>query len=227
MTRFLSMLAILFVGTQLNAQVTYGFKAGVVVSNWRGNATDVLNSMVEVSNNNIRQQAYKSIYAGGFVNIPVTERWSVEPGLNYARMGTTLRGDLNVKILDILGANAKASAVTHVIELPVLVKVEVADGLKLFLGPQAAWNTRSQLQVRAGLLGINLLNQKIGLDNFMEPFNFSAAGGVQYQTKGGLAIEAGYYHGLTSLIRNGNAEVYSKSFRVGLSYPLNFSRDAY
>ncbi len=193
-------------------------KAGALGSDWRGNGINVLNTLVGVTGKFLSRSPYIGYYGGATVSIPVSEQVSIEPGLIYSQSGTSLKGELGLKGIDFLNINASASMVQQRIEMPVLLKADLGNGLQLMAGPQASYQLASKLRVQAGAFGFNLLNRSIDMSNSFEPLNVSAVAGLQYNLPNGLGIQASYEHGLTSIMKDRSAKVYTQSGRVGLSY---------
>jgi hypothetical protein len=203
------------------SQPQFTLKVGGVASNWRGNGMSVFSDVVyAVGSEFVRQQGITSFYAGAALQLPITERLSLEPGLQYSRTGAGLKGNLAFKALQLLGINAGARAISNRIELPVMLKLEVAKGLFVMAGPQVNYAFDSRLNLRAGVLGINLLNQNIPLDNLVDPFSASAVGGLQYQFENGFQLQAAYEHGLSRIAINNSADIYQNAIRVGAGIPL-------
>lgn len=193
-------------------------KAGAAFSNWRGDALSSLNSLVDLTGGMVDRKMYTGFYAGASIDIPMASNISIQPGLQYSQTGTSLKGDLNIKGLDFLGINAQANMIQQSIEMPVLLKAKLADGLSLLAGPQASYIFNNTLNVKAGALGFNVLNQNINANNLFEKFNVSAIAGLQYTMPNGFGIAASYEQGLTSIVKDRAAKAYTQSARVGLTY---------
>lgn len=206
------------------AQVSYTIKIGAQNSRWRGDGMNVLNNITEWSGDYLKQGGYTSFYAGGSVNIPLGERFSIEPGLQYSKVGTQLAGNLSLKVLQIFGINASAAAISKRIELPVLAKAEIARGLYLVAGPQVNYAYNNKLHIKAGILGFNAINKKFDIDDAFEPFSAAALGGLQYQFPGGLQVQALYEYGLSKISSEGRADVYQNNIKIGMGLPLKFKK---
>lgn len=193
-------------------------KAGASLSDWRGDGVNALNSLVGLTGKYITRQPYLGYYGGAVLSIPISEALSIEPGVIYSKTGTSLKGDIGIKALDILRIGASANMIQQQLEFPLLLKATVGKGLKVIAGPQASYQLNSKLQVRATALGFNLLNRSIPLEGNFEPLNVAAVGGFEYDFENGLGIQATYQHGLTSMVKDRSAKVYSQSGRVGLTY---------
>jgi Outer membrane protein beta-barrel domain len=200
------------------AQITKGIHAGVAVTNWRGDASGTLNDVVKATNGVIKTAPKTSFYVGGFINIPVTDAVSIEPGINYTQKGYTLRGDLSIDKLNFLGANASAKVESQYIDIPVVLKVQAAKGLQLFAGPQLSYLVKSNLKVDAGILGISLLKRSVDLTNNFNRIDAGVTGGIGYKFSNGLSITGSYDRGLSRLDKNSNLKAYNEAFKVGLGF---------
>ena len=218
MKKFLPILLFAAAITQQSNAQSVELKAGVSVSDWRGDGLAALNSLVGLTGNYINRQPYIGYYGGATVKIPVSDQLSVEPGLLYSQTGSSLRGELGIKGIDILNINAQANMIQQSIEIPLMIKAKMGGGFEVMAGPQASYQLKNKLQVNASALGFNLLNKSYDLDGIFEPFNVSAMAGFQYTLPNGLGIQAVYEHGLTSMIKDRSAKVYAQSGRVGVSY---------
>lgn len=212
-------LLLLFVSAfiyQRSAAQAVSVKAGALLSDWRGEGINTLNSLVGLTGDYITRSPYIGYYAGATINIPVATQLSFEPGFIYSQTGTSLKGKFGIKGIDIL--NAEANMIQQSIEMPLMIKAELGSGFEVMAGPQASYLLNSKLQVKASALGFNLINKSYDLDVNFEPFNVSAVAGFQYRLSNGLGIQAMYEHGLTSMVKDRSAKVYAQSGRVGLSY---------
>ena len=199
------------------AQTTpsFGIRAGVSSASMKGDAASSLNDLLDFTNGGISTGNHTGFFGGGYVSIPVTEQFSVEPALYYTQKGYELRGELNVKGLDFLGVNAKAKLTSSYIDLPILLKGNFS-GFQVFAGPQISYLTKADLGTTAGLLGFNLLNKTMDATEQFNRWDAGVTGGVGYQFANGLNISAAYDHGLSRADKNKNMEAYNRSFKVGV-----------
>ena len=194
---------------------SFGIRAGVSSASMKGDAASSLNDLLDFTNGRITTGNHTGFFGGGYVSIPVTEQFSVEPALYYTQKGYELRGELNVKGLDFLGANAKAKLTSSYIDLPILLKGNFS-GFQVFAGPQISYLTKADLRTTAGLLGFNLLNKTMDATEQFNRWDAGVTGGVGYQFANGLNISAAYDHGLSRADKNKNMEAYNRSFKVGI-----------
>ena len=200
------------------AQVSYGIQAGVNISNWQGDALNSLNSVVDLSNGFISTKSRTGFHIGGYASIPLTETISFEPGLQYSQKGYAMQGDLKIDALKFLGVNAKAKVEANYIDVPLLIKAEVAKGLSVYAGPQLSYLTKSSLHVTTSVLGISLLNKRVDLTGNFNRMDGGLAGGVGYQFDNGFNIKAGYDYGLTKLEKNDNFKAYNRVIHLSVGF---------
>jgi hypothetical protein len=201
-----------------NGQVRYGVRAGVTMANWQGDAVKSLNSIVNATEGYLDTKGRTGFFAGGFVNLPVAKGISIEPGLQYAQKGYRLNGDLEVPALKFLGANAGAQVQSHYIDMPVLIRAEVAKGLSVYAGPQLSYLVKNNLRVDAGVLGISLLRSNLDITDEFRRVDMGIAAGAAYTFANGIQVQAGYDYGLSRVDANGSFKSYNRAIKVGIGY---------
>ena len=194
---------------------SFGIRAGLSSAKMSGEAANNLNDLLDFTNGGISTGNHTGFFGGGYVNIPLTQHFSIEPALYYTQKGYELRGELNVKGLDFLGANAKAKLTSNYIDLPVLLKGNF-NGFQVFAGPQISYLAKADLRTTAGVLGFNLLNKTMDATEQFNRWDAGVTGGVGYQFANGLNVNAAYDHGLMRADKNQNMNAYNRSFKVGL-----------
>lgn len=207
----------LSIGAMAQVQPSFGIKAGITSSGMRGEAVNNLQNLLDFADGMITTNNRNGFFAGGNVSIPVSQNISVEPGLYYAQKGYELRGDLNIKNVEFLGANAKAQLTSHYIDVPVLLKANLG-GLQVFAGPQVSYLASASLRTTAGVLGFNLLNRTMDATEQFNRWDAGITGGVGYQFKNGLNLTAAYDHGLSRADANKSLESYNRSIKVGVGF---------
>ena len=200
------------------SDITIEAKAGIVISDMRGDALNGMNSIIDAADGYITRKPMRGYTFGAAVNIPIAPSVTLQPGLQYTQTGTILKGDIGVKALDLIGIGASARLMQHKIEFPLHLKVQVAEGLQVMAGANGAYAFDNSLRLRARVLGFNLINRKVEMNTVFEPFQVSATAGLQYTFKSGIGFAANYEHGLTRLIENMEANVYGSSTRFLVTY---------
>jgi hypothetical protein len=217
MKRQILLLAAVAVSTFALAQSkpTFTVRGGVVSAGMKGDAVKSLQNIIDVTDGMITTGSKTGLYGGGTVSIPVSEKFSIEPGVYYAQKGYELKGALDLKGIEFLGINAKAQLKSQYIDIPVLAKANF-NGFQVFAGPQVSYMTKADLKTSAGVLGINLLNKSIDVTDEFNRWDAGITGGVGYQFKNGFSISAAYDHGLSKVDANKSADAYNRSVRIGL-----------
>lgn len=214
----LTILALVIFSTHSFSQIKTGFSAGVTHSRWSGDAMGSLNNLLDFSNGYITTEPVNGLYAGGFVEIPLAERISVQPGLYYSQKGYRLQGEVSGKNIDFLSAGARATVRSHYIELPLVIKAEVAKGLQIYAGPQVSYLVKNNLRMDAGVLGVSLFKTNVDITNQFNRTDLSLTGGLAYTFDNGFSVNAGYDHGLSRLDKNTMTQSYNRSFKVGIGF---------
>ncbi len=198
-------------------KTSFEIKAGISHSGLRGDAMNNLQELIDFADGYISTTNRTGFFAGGNITVPLTNSISIQPGLYYSQKGYALKGKMNVKGLEFLGANAKAQLNTQYIDLPVVIKGNVG-GLQLFAGPQLSYLAKAELRTTAGALGFNLYNDKFDATDEFNKWDAGVIGGIGYQLNNGLNISASYEHGLSRVDADKRFESYNRSFKIGVGF---------
>lgn len=198
-------------------QPSFGIRAGIASSSIKGDAPNSLNNLLDFTNGAVTSSGHTGLFAGGFVSIPVGGAMSVEPSITYTQKGYNLKGELNIKGAEFIGANAQAKLTTHYVDIPVVLKANM-NGFQVFAGPQVSYLAKADLVTTAGLLGFNLLNKKMDATNQFNRWDAGFTAGLGYQFANGVNITASYDHGLMKTDANKNLDAYNRSIKVGLGF---------
>lgn len=217
MKKQILLLASLIISTIAMAQVkpSFGIRAGVTSSKMSGEAVNNLQNLLDFSGGMVSTNNRQGFFAGGYAAIPISDIISIEPAAYYSQKGYELKGSLNLKGVEFLGANAKAKLNSHYIDIPVVVKANLS-GFQIFAGPQFSYLLNADVKTTAGVLGFNLLNNKLDATNQFNKTDFGITGGVGYQITRSINVMASYDHGLAKADANKNLNSYNRSFKVGL-----------
>lgn len=200
------------------AQTTFGINAGVVNSNWKGEALNTVSEVVDLTNGFISTRSKTGFTIGGYANIPLAENISLEPGISYSQKGYGMRGDIKIDALKFLGVNARANVESHYIDVPLTVNVTVAKGLQIFAGPQVSLLAKTNVHVKTSMLGISLYNKRLDITDNFNRIDAGIKGGVGYQFNNGFNIKAAYEHGLTRLDNNNNFNAYNRAVKLTVGF---------
>ena len=214
----LSLFGIILFSNSIQAQVSFGVRAGANYSKWQGESLQLVEDLVDKTDGYVVTKGTIGWHVGGYVNIPITRGLSFEPGLSYTKKGYGIKGDFQISALKMLGINIGAQVMQHYIDMPMVVKVDVYKGLNVYAGPQVSYLVRSTLNAKAGLLGISLFNRGFGITERFNKFDIGLTGGLGYQFNNGLNIQAGYDHGLSKLDKNNNYDIHNRVVKVSLGF---------
>lgn len=196
---------------------SFGVKAGITQAGLSGDAVNSFQSLLDFSNGAIATQSRTGVFGGIHATIPVSENFSLEPGLYYTQRGYEVKGSFSLKNAAFLSANAKAQLSTTYIDVPVLAKVAVS-GLQLFAGPQVSYLADAKLRTTAGALGFNVVDNTTDAKEQFNQWDVALTGGIGYQFANGFNLSAAYDHGLSKVDKGQNLDSYNRTFKVGLGF---------
>ena len=196
---------------------SFGVKAGLSYAGLQGDAVKSLGNLLDFSNGRITTGNRTGYFAGGYINLPISKNISVEPGLYYTQKGYELKGALNIKGLDFLGANAKSQLQSQYLDIPISIKADLG-GLQIFAGPQFSYLMNANLRTTAGALGFNLLNNNTDATAQFNRWDAGVTGGIGYQFTNGLNLFASYDYGLSKIDVNKNLNAYNRGLKVGIGF---------
>ncbi|MCG7858802.1 PorT family protein [Flavihumibacter sediminis] len=199
------------------SDVKFGVKAGVNFATIGGEANQQLNQILEWTNGYVSTTGRTGMHVGGFVQIPISETVVIEPGLMYSTKGYTLKGDVDLKVLDLLGIGAKADLMSQYLDMPVLIKATLGNGFQIYAGPQISYLMNADLRTRASVLGVNLLNKKFDVTDQFNKIDAALTAGIGYEFRNGVAINAGYDYGLSRIDANKSVNARNQAVKIGMS----------
>ncbi len=210
---------VLSLTSMAQTKTSFGIRGGLTSSGMRGEAINNLQNLLDFTDGAITPGNRTSFFGGGNVTISLNDNISIEPALYYTQKGYELKGELNIKGAEFIGANAKAQLTSHYIDLPVTLKANLG-GFKIFAGPQISYLVKADLRTTAGVLGFNVLDRKMDATEQLNRWDAGITGGIGYQFKNGFNVMAAYDHGLSKADANKNFDSYNNSFKIGVG--INF-----
>jgi hypothetical protein len=133
---------------------------------------------------------YNSFYLGSLL--------AIEPGVFYSVKG--MQND------DLVNSRA----VLNYIDIPVLFRLYLTDGLNVFAGPQVSFLANSTFE--GDLFGSTLTFDTETVSNT----DYGALIGLGYNLPKGINLQAAYNHGLSPVFKNNAIDVYNRGFQVSL-----------
>jgi hypothetical protein len=135
---------------------------------------------------------YNSIYFGNLI--------ALEPGVFY-----TVRGTQNDDFVN-------SRAVLNYVDVPVLLRLHLTEGLNVFGGPQVSFLMDSRFE--GDLFGSTV---SFDTENVRER-DFGLVLGLGYNLPKGLNVQGSYNYGMSSVFKNSNVDVFNRGFQVSLGY---------
>lgn len=180
---------IIFTGTTIEAQesVMFGVKAGINFTNMN-------------SDNFSDNSTMTGIHLGLLAEIPLTNRFSIQPEVLYATQGTS------ADVIMLGSGPKKTEYKLDYIQVPVLAKIYLTESISLEAGPSFNF----------------LANEEIGGEqtDYGSSFEFSGAIGASYKFRGGFFADVRYIKGFSNALDNKNfTDTYKNSaFQLGIGF---------
>lgn len=202
-----------------NAQTKpeFGIRAGLNFSDWRGELYNGFSDLLE-STGGLKSEGRTGFHVGTYVQIPLSDRFVLEPGLYYSTKGVKISQHFldETMVGGLLNVKASVANESHYLDLPVYGKYYLSKGFHIYAGPQISYLLKNKVRMEAGLLGFSL-GQTVNVDPGLREWDFGIAAGMGYEFGNGLNITAGYDHGLTTLDKGrGDFEAYNRAVKVGI-----------
>ena len=153
-------------------------------------------------------KATTGFHVGGYVNIRLSQLVALEPALMYSSKGTAMTAESG-------GIVAQATVVSNYMDLPFLIRLYVADGFNLFLGPQMSYQLNSSYDIDVD--GTSLISGE-DISNDISELDFAAVLGMGYQFKGGFNINLDGEFGLATVDGYNELSTYNRTIRLSLGY---------
>ncbi|TGE20279.1 PorT family protein [Hymenobacter aquaticus] len=170
-TVLLSLLAVAGLSTTAHAQVRFGVKGGVNLSNYSGLTDEQKKFDENLVNANAGVMMNADLSGDGF--------FSVQPELLYSGKGIKFKGD-----------GFESEDRMHYLDLPILAKIN-ADGFIFEAGPQLGYMVSRKGTLTAG--GVTAEDSDF---DGVNRFDFGYVAGVGYQLESGLGFGVRYNGGL-------------------------------
>lgn len=185
-------IAILAYGTTNAQSISFGAKAGLNLANIVGDDVESLNMKI----------AY---HAGAVAEIGISEKFAVQPELLFSVQGATDEDDL-------AGTTVNYDYILGYLNLPVLAKYYVTEGLSIQAGPQVGFNLMSDWKID---------DTKTDVKDITNSVDVGVAVGVGFRTASGLFIQGRYNMGLTEIYEDVKANNAVIAIAVGYFFGGN------
>jgi hypothetical protein len=185
-----------------NAQIDLGVKGGLNFPTLSGDSRQLYENQTKFRTD---------FYAGGYANYKITDQISFQPELLYSKQGAGLKTN----------DNSKAKLITHNINIPLMGRYEIMDGLNVEFGPQLGFLVSAKEKYELGKE-----NTKIKATDNFKTFDFGLNFGAAYKITDELEINARFTKGLSNIndyypqTVNDNYKITNTYFSVGVAYKL-------
>jgi opacity protein-like surface antigen len=177
----------IFTGSTIKAQefVNFGAKAGVNLSN--------------LSSDNFTETSMRTgFHLGLLAEIPITNKFSVQPELLYSTQGT------EADEITLGGSPTKAEYKMDYLQVPVLAKIYLTETISIEAGPSFNFLIREEIRDRKSDFGSN--------------FEFGGALGVSYEIIDGFFGTARYMYGFTDAVDAFTTKYNNSGFQLGVGF---------
>ncbi|MDR1755646.1 MAG: PorT family protein [Culturomica sp.] len=183
-------LAVLFIASApVFAQFTYGVKGGLNLSS--------LSKMKTLGGDDSKMKA--SVYFGAFAEYQISDYVGISPEIVYSRQGFAAKNDGVIIGQDVRATELKAKYRFNYLDVPVLVKLYVADGLSVDLGPQFGFLLNAKYYAKSGSTKVK---EKL---SGVKGFDMSLAMGLTYDISR-FFVQGRYNLGLSNVIKKGESK---------------------
>ncbi len=192
-TILLVTIAILGFGVSSSAQeyVNFGVKGGVNFTNMTSDGFEDNNSRT-------------GFHLGLLAEIPLSDRFSLQPEVLYSTQGT-----------EDEGSNYTDEYKLDYIQLPVMAKFYLVDGLALEAGPSFNFLVNEEYDIESGLFSLE------SDPDIASTFEFAGAIGVSYKFNNGFFLNGRYMQGFTDVFDSDNFDddaINNNGFQLGVGF---------
>ncbi|MDR0754720.1 MAG: PorT family protein [Prevotellaceae bacterium] len=168
-----------------NAQIKFGAKAGVNLAT----LTDLEDAKFKLG-----------FHVGGFAEFTITDVIAIQPELLFSTQGTTSSFETSYEGVDV---NVDQTVNLNYINLPILLKVKLAEGLSAEVGPQVGLLLSAKAKIEGSLLGIGFSRSE-NIKSDLTTLDVAAVAGLSYTFAEKFVVGARYNFGLTNLNKENN-----------------------
>lgn len=134
-----------------------------------------------------------AFHVGVLAELPINERFSVQPEILYSAQGFSSEGT-------VAGVNYEAEYKMDYIQVPILAKVYLVNGLNAQVGPQIGFRINESVEYNSDIIdGSEDFNSE---DN---DINLGVAAGLEYKFPNGFFIQGRYNYGFTEIYKDSDA----------------------
>ena len=154
-------------------------------------------------------EATTGFHMGMYFNVRLGEIFAIEPGIMYTRKGTGTTLDLGSSIM------VKGTVVSNYIDLPLLLRLYVAEGFNLYAGPQFSYHFGSTYSLT---VNDEFVIQDEDTSNGVSELDTSLVLGVGYEFAGGFNMNLGGEFGFLTVDSFDELSTFNRTIRLSLGY---------
>jgi hypothetical protein len=187
----LLMLAFIVLAITGTAQVRFGAKAGINLANLTG----------KTAGEKETADSKTGFHIGGVVDIPVSEKFSISPELNFDQWGAQQEES---------GSTLKLNL--NYINLPILAKVNIG-GFGIYAGPQVGFLISANAKMD---------DEEEDIKEQFKSTDFGAVFGAEYNLAYGIFLSARYNLGLAKITEDSDDNNYAKNTAITFGVGIKF-----
>lgn len=200
MKKLLLFIAVTVIGFSAaqSQELRLGAKAGVNFSSISGDAAG-------------DQSGLTSFHIGALVEIPINEKFSVQPELLYSSQGAFQEVSFNAGV----GRNSYESTIKlDYINIPIMAKYYVIEGLSIEAGPQFGVLVSAKSEVEE-FEGGKSKSYDEDVKDFYKTLDIGLGLGAAYRLNNGIFFSARYVLGISKILNTDNVDgdFYSSNFK--------------
>ncbi len=212
MKKLILFAALLVMSARSFAQPSYGVKGGLNLSNISG-FSELEDGL------GIRMKIKPSIYIGVFGEFRINDFLGIAPEVVYSRQGTSfgLEGGDLFDLVDnwmdyYYDMNIRVKMRINYLNVPVMLKFYVADGLSFDMGPQFGFLLNAKIWA-----GADGESDSSDITESFNTFDLSVGMGLTYNFNRFL-VQGRYNLGLTGIVDEDGSNPHNNVFQLGLGY---------
>jgi len=193
---------VLFGATTMSAQEAwnFGIKGGVNFANFTGD---------DFSSDNSRT----SFNVGLLAEIPLADRFSIQPEVMYSGQGFDFYERDQDNIFD---TDDNVEYQVDYINVPVLAKIYLVDGLSVQAGPSFNFKVNEEIDYQPTQDGGDIDT------DLARDFEFGGVAGLEYKFNNGFFIQGRYNYGFSKLYKDdsalGDSDIHNSVWQAGIGF---------
>jgi|GEM_PF-4861692 len=147
-------------------------------------------------------------HGGFYVNVRLSELVALEPGIFYTLKGTGT-------VLDANGSNIEGNVQSGYLDLPLLLRLYVADGFNLFIGTQFSYHLNSKFDFTID--GTTVIDGEDISDSISE-YDFAPILGMGYEFPNGVNLNLSGDLGLFTVDNFDQLSTFNRTIRFSVGF---------